>query len=101
MTILDEEKGLPAKEAGKAKEETRAASYTASNNSTATTQSQLEKEWDADERNSNPFAGRLVSKISCKRCKIVRSSSSSFSSSSSCSSFRVHSHSYISAIYGM
>lgn len=78
MTILDEEKGLPAKEAGKAKEETRAASYTASNNSTATTQSQLEKEWDADERNSNPFAGRLVSKISCKRCKIERAQTHNF-----------------------
>lgn len=75
MTILDEEKGLPAKEAGKAKEETRAASHTAT---AATTQSQLEKEWDADERNSNPFAGRLVSKISCKRCKIERAQTHNF-----------------------
>jgi len=76
MTILDEEKGLPAKETGKAKEEARAASFTTT--SSTATQSQLEKEWDADERNSNPFAGRLVSKISCKSCKNERAQTHDF-----------------------
>jgi ubiquitin C-terminal hydrolase len=81
IAILDDENKRPtaAKETGKAKEEKRTTS--------TTTQSSNEKEWEWDDIEQtrpgtgfaeNPFAGRLVSKISCRGCKNERSQTHSF-----------------------